>query len=142
MKFTDSNPNLFKNVAKDLKNLDKVIYKEVSHMRNVIQKRTQAGEDVDNNKFKQYTTQYLEWKRKAKDRIKPVSHPDLTLTGALLNSMKPKKITGGGIIHFIDASENDKANWVEAMGYEFFAISDQQEKNFFRNLNKAIINGK
>lgn len=137
--FIDTNPNLFKNVSKDLKKLDKVLYKETAQLRNDIRDRTREGKDVDDKMFKRYSPDYRDRKVKA-GRF--MGFVNLTWFGHMLNTMSPQKIRGGGRIHFPNAAENNKATWNEKMGRKFFGFNKKQEQKILDNINKAIINGK
>ena len=98
--------------AKDIPTFPKSIWEKIGgRTATRIVKAAKSGIGADGEKFKkQYTTQYAIRKKAGKASPKGVSqasrrisYPDLTLTGAMLNSIKSRKATKTGVeIEFRD----------------------------------------
>lgn len=89
--------------------------------------RTQSGVDIYGKKFKKYSSQRANERKKAGLQTRVV---DLTATGAMFRALKVQFSRDGnkltGILSFGGGSESDKAAENEYLGRSFFGLSEEQ----------------
>ena len=133
---TETNADLMRKTVKQIGNIERQLVKIAAQVRLGINERTQKGKNEDGGSFKRYGPAYKKWKQKEKHR--PVSHRDLTLSGDMLKSSRVHKIIDGVEIYFPDTGERQKAKWNEDRGDVFFGIDKKQENYIIKEVDKFM----
>ena len=116
----------------------KKLIKTVSEARNMVQKRTNKGQNASGGSFQRLNPDYAEYKKgKGKRGV-----PDLHFEGNMLRAMQVKGITGGAEIYFNNEAERKKA-YAHQYGRgvpkrSFFRLGKKIEKYIFDEFRKPI----
>ena len=100
----------------DRAQLDEVAAAGARAVARIILRRTKAGLDIDRRPFKPYSPSYVRQRREEGLPTKP----ELRRTGALLNSIQPKRR--------VVEVDGRKVRWLAEGGRVFFGIRDPSER--------------
>lgn len=95
-----------------------------------VRKRTEAGNDLEGNKFKSYTAKYEAFRVKhGRSRT-----PNLTYSGKMLGAFRTKAYTDGAKVT-VSGSEGLKAWANEQRGREFFDLNDNEFDSIVKKID-------
>ena len=115
---------------------DKIMKDISSQAATIISQRTGKGMDADGKKFKKYSKEYAETKKKAGKQINP---PNLNLSGLMLNSLQGRAVSPRkGEVYFSQSQAANRAAYNDEER-NFFDIRRANEINALSNRANELI---